>query len=247
MGERPRWNIAADYVRLKSAGAAYLAWEFLRRNPDYRKDFKTYAAEVVEWAKLHPDLVDATPGALSSSSLFTQRIAFEAHCPERDAWWDRRFKEQWHMHGTFAPEQDDGGEGFMIDAYDNPDQFEPVRLIGGAVHGPKVLIPVDLSEPLQTLEERVMWTVRRLRTAGIKAGTIKARTARARRAQVYIEQLRVVDAVAAGATWPQIGEELAPRQVNDSDERQIEKRLRAKLRAAQKMIAGGYRVLLTDT
>ena len=39
MPRRPDWRSPSDYDYLKQLDRAELAWEFLRRNPDYRKDF----------------------------------------------------------------------------------------------------------------------------------------------------------------------------------------------------------------
>lgn len=39
MPSRPDWRILSDYDYLNQLDRAGLAWEFLRRNPEYRKDF----------------------------------------------------------------------------------------------------------------------------------------------------------------------------------------------------------------
>lgn len=36
----PDWRSAADYEYVSGLTLAGLAWEFLRRNPDYRRDFQ---------------------------------------------------------------------------------------------------------------------------------------------------------------------------------------------------------------
>jgi hypothetical protein len=39
MPRRPDWRSPSDYEYLKQLDRAELAWEFLRRNHEYRKDF----------------------------------------------------------------------------------------------------------------------------------------------------------------------------------------------------------------
>lgn len=39
MPRRPDWRTPKDYEYLKQLDRAELAWEFLRRNQEYRKDF----------------------------------------------------------------------------------------------------------------------------------------------------------------------------------------------------------------
>lgn len=39
MPRRPDWRSPSDYDYLKELDRAELAWEFLRRNPEYQKDF----------------------------------------------------------------------------------------------------------------------------------------------------------------------------------------------------------------
>ena len=44
MPRRPDWRSPSDYEYLKQLDRAGLSWEFLRRNPEYQKDF----ARIVE-------------------------------------------------------------------------------------------------------------------------------------------------------------------------------------------------------
>jgi len=44
MPGRPDWRSPRDYEYLRQLDRAELAWEFLRRNPEYQKDF----ARIVE-------------------------------------------------------------------------------------------------------------------------------------------------------------------------------------------------------
>jgi hypothetical protein len=39
------WRLVETYSYLMNLGPAAIAWEFLRRNPDYRADYKSLASE----------------------------------------------------------------------------------------------------------------------------------------------------------------------------------------------------------
>jgi hypothetical protein len=39
------WRLVAHYTYLDHLSPAELAWEFLRRNPDYQRDYRTIAAD----------------------------------------------------------------------------------------------------------------------------------------------------------------------------------------------------------
>jgi hypothetical protein len=62
----PDWRSAAAYAYLNDLSPAELAWEFLRRNPDYQRDYRAAAREaagsievpeapMVRWGLRFPD------------------------------------------------------------------------------------------------------------------------------------------------------------------------------------------------
>jgi hypothetical protein len=62
----PDWRSAAAYAYLNNLDPAELAWEFLRRNPDYQRDYREATGEaavqadflepwVVRWGLRFPD------------------------------------------------------------------------------------------------------------------------------------------------------------------------------------------------
>ena len=54
MPRRPDWRSPSDYEYLRQLDRAELAWEFLRRNPDYKKDFGRIDEKV---KRTRPDMV----------------------------------------------------------------------------------------------------------------------------------------------------------------------------------------------
>ena len=73
--------------------------------------------------------------------------------------------------------------------------------------------------------------------------TVKVRTSRLLNRGVYVEHLRILDGVAAGATIAEIGEVLHPGAINGPEDKQRDKRIRAAHKAALKMRDEGWRVL----
>ena len=55
---RPNWRNADEYPRVYDTAPNAWAWEFLRRNPTYIKDWVTFRDRIGEYAARYPDLAD---------------------------------------------------------------------------------------------------------------------------------------------------------------------------------------------
>lgn len=252
MFSRPDWRRTEQYVALLGTyQEECLAWEFLRRNPDYQRDAHAYDAEALAWYSLSPvryDLSDSSCEGQVTNDLNLARTAFFGLNGARHAELLDQFAKKWGVAWPWPPEGDYAGEiMFFYEARESPEAFELVDEFGTGMEGPRVLIPVDLSDPLEILQKKIMGTVKQLRKIGIERGVVAPRTNRVLASRVYVEYLRILDAVEEGATLHEIGEELQPLAVNVPEARQRDKRIRAALAAAKKMQEGGYRVLLNDT
>jgi hypothetical protein len=53
----PDWRSAAAYTYLTELKPAELAWEFLRRNPDYQRDYRTAAGDTASQAEFSEPLI----------------------------------------------------------------------------------------------------------------------------------------------------------------------------------------------
>jgi hypothetical protein len=53
----PDWRSAAAYAYLDGLNPAELAWEFLRRNPDYQRDYRTAARDAAGKAEFPESLI----------------------------------------------------------------------------------------------------------------------------------------------------------------------------------------------
>jgi len=69
----PDWRSAAAYAYLNDLNPAELAWEFLRRNPDYQRDYRAASGEtagqaefsealIVRWGLQFPDRSGSASG-----------------------------------------------------------------------------------------------------------------------------------------------------------------------------------------
>lgn len=224
---RPNWRDSEPYEELLEPGYwNFIAWEFLRRNPDYQKDVDVFNAD---WGDKQID-----------------------DDPERFDYWCKFAEDKWKINRFISVnprisvngdehEEFDGGD--FVHSSGRDDGFKRIGF-RNIIEGPLVLIPVDLSRPLKELEAHFKWAVQRLREEGIKQGTVMPRTSRVLASRVYVEHLRILDAFAAGATAQEIGEVLSPGAINDPEARQRDKRIKAAHKAALKMQDGGYRALL---
>lgn len=243
---RPNWRDPEPYTSIYPDGDAtnITAWEFLRRNPDYQKDTEEYRRELRKWCEENPKLLQETEGFLElQDDLYIQITCFMETCRTRYEFWSDYFDASWGI--CFGETTDDDHwDFFTYKSWYSPELFKPV--IFGQVEGPLVLIPVDLSTPLKTLLKMVEEEIRILRDRGIKDGTVVTRKNRVLENRVYIEQLRILDAYAAGATVHEIGDVLSPGAINDAESKQRDKRIKAVHQAALKMQNGGYRTLIPD-
>jgi hypothetical protein len=225
---RPNWRNPECYKEMLDPGYwNWIAWGFLRRNPEYQRDYEAYYADFGD------KQIDDDPERFGYWCAFAE-----------DKWQINRFISVNPLTSVNGDEFDEfSGDDFIDLPFDQRDSFKRVGF-NNTIEGPLVLIPVDLSKPLKDLEAGFKRTVQRLREEGIKQGTVIPRTNRVLAFRIYVEQLRILDAFAAGATVQEIGEFLSPGAANEPDSRQRNKRINAAHKAALKMQDGGYRVLI---
>lgn len=237
---RPDWKDLNAYTDADTRGLhGGLAWEFIRRNPDYQNDVDLYLAEVVAFFNENSTAYFEEYDAKRVSAMVCFHLD---HQPERWLYWCKFIEKKWGLALPLLTDYSWSGSEFPWPPFDDPESFERETYQG--IKGPRVLVPVDLSEPLEMVLKKAEHQIRRMRDEGIKSGTVKPVTSRVLSTAVYIEYLRILDGIAAGETIQKIGEVLSPGAVNTPEERQRDKRIRAAHKAALKMQDGGYRVLI---
>lgn len=250
-----------------------IAWEFLSRNPEYIQDVAEYERDIDAWMKAQTDTaeIDKIAKQLGGAGGFWEMQIWEEQAEEMglnrglDGWycrsekWLKHFRERWSLHRIIScsffdvqgkEHTDFNGAEFRNFFNTSENERDTYKLPGPRlfseslrVEGPHVLVPVDLSMPLEEIERTAIGLIRYLRDEGIKQGTVKVRKARLLNRAVYVEHLRILDGLAAGATIAEIGAVLHPGAENDPEDRQRDKRIRAAHKAALKMRAEGWRVL----
>ena len=241
MIELPDWKRPELYPPLPEN---FVAWEFLRRNQGYQRDFQAMLAEAEEWNQANPDFQHFElecnwnhPGG----ALLRKRYAFELGNPARYDELLAHFRDKWGVCWFADPSLEDTEE-FELTAHDRPELYKPVELAYPVLEGPLVMIPVDLSMPLEALEKHVMGMINRLRKKGVEDGVFTLKTGRVQAPRLYSEYLRMLDAMESGATIREIGDILHPLATNHPEERQRDKRLRAAIGQGQSRCSGAARM-----
>lgn len=241
--QRPDWSDPTQYEHLaKIAPGWELAWEFLRRNPDYQADWAKYLEEHTAWEQMH--LCEEYTGL--------------GLPPKRFFAWCDHFKSKWQLETPTSPADDfylpdDIANGlglsplrisvpFVIEEFDNIDEYQRVNTHIDLL-GAKVLIPVNLELRMETIMEKVKAIVEGLREQGIRNGTVTPITDRIQASRLYVEQLRALDAEAAGLTPAKFSMGLLGNIENGDGQRN--KTARARLASAKVTMEKGYRLFIS--
>lgn len=232
--ERPPWRSPAAYMPLRTASLAQIAWEFLRRNPDYQRAWESFRKRADELGSRGPGDVlaefgDDAPNVVHEFSVNQAR--------------------EWGLNEMLDPSVGSpgpftfsgGGSSYaLVDGTAIP--RTPQNPVGTQRLSKWMVVKVDLSFPLNVIEAQLLAAVHAQRRARIRRGVVHPVECRALRASRYVEYLRILDAHAMGADIKEIGDVLAPHAANDED-RQRDKRFRAALAEATRLQREGYRVL----
>lgn len=228
----PDWHGLIDYPCFKGSRApAAWAWEFLRRNHDYR-------AFYVEHRNLF-ELVDDDDGkgVLCEGAIFDSlraQFGIDVLFPP----WSTNLSIQERFLGKphdLMPmrefvHNESGKEPFF--------RFMKVRQ-SVLVKENEVYFYIDLDMPLTPQVARIAKDAKKLLGVHKKKGV----WGKLAEIKTYINYLRILDAYDAGAKPKEIGEVLFPNLSNDFPDRDRSNKLRNDLREAKRLRDGGYRVL----
>lgn len=236
MFTRPNWKVEDSYQSLQSSECETLqiAWEFLRRNSDYCKDVLNF------WC----DRKGISPISVQvlQEKVYEEGLTFDSASEHA---WKQFCANKWKINQAAFPDDDEGYFDFPIPTFDDEASFLP--LDNGNFRGSRVLLPVDLADPVEATLSRIGDLVREMRERGIRSGAVVPKPYRVLSHTVYVQYLRILDAVEAQETYSDIGAILMPHAANDKESRQRDKRIRAAHMAAKKMQSEGYQGLLTET
>jgi Uncharacterized conserved protein (DUF2285) len=227
----PDWTKREEYPAPCGPGQMTVwAWEFLRRNPEYR----------VFWKEKIEPFIDMTGGDLVPHNELKAVLVRGGIC--RDA------------AGNIWPYLDELRARFGVDVPSPPHSSRPSFFF--EIYAPwvendgresqdlclekhQIAIIFDLSRPLAPQFKRAHASAKREQ----EFREISIKTAR-RRQELYIPYLRILDARDAGAKPKDVGDKLFPKLSDEHPDYQRQKRLCNYQRAAEKLRDGGYRSLL---
>lgn len=209
------WRNESDYSFTEGLAPKWWAWEFLRRNADYRRDWheKLRDYELHGEHRLPPPIKTGGTRGLSPEDpdflLATGRFYREA--------WDR-----WNLWGYVNPSQE------------RPTHLEFLVFVGAAtlpegfpevpkepqqkeltVYPHDILLRMDFRWPISRLLQEARFLLEHAQTGFRAAGYKLLRTRRM--PENWRLYLRALDARADGASYKQIAEVLFPNEAGDPD------------------------------
>jgi hypothetical protein len=207
----PDWRHAEDYAFTADLTRHQWAWAFLRRNPDYRREWAAFAAT---WRDL--EAAYGSPPNRDFPAWRQDRRAWvrASECPERECRVDQdkvliecalgaRFG--FHKFPPDPADDDPVGAGRLTWRETPPDtvrdlgQGDLAGLGAGFGSDPSlVALAFDLSRPLQGQVEQAKRYLQIVQRRRVREGAVTLRTVAGLRAQ-WACALRLLDAEAAGA------------------------------------------------
>ena len=269
------WRDASQYPNPNTVSNVRLAWEFLRRNPDYLKCWNSYL-QVLRFAagddSMLSRLVDcyaqnagvdlawlSSLGVATSNELHGRLFDHPALTHSEDGPAGRRVNtplarhlaKRWGIDTLHSPTGHSwmgvprfvgGGIGWTVPTSHGVRMLEESH--GGYLSDSQWLVlQIDLRLPLNVIKERTAWAVQRAKRYRTQAGHVEPIKHRARPPALLVEYLRILDAIAAGMSLPDIGGALHPRAANDAPEYARNHRTKAAHTEAVRMRDEGYRAL----
>jgi hypothetical protein len=232
----PDWTLKAGYPAPRGPKEMTIwAWEFLRRNPEYR----------VFWKEKIEPFIDMTGGDLPPHKELKARVVPGGIY--RDA------------AGTFWPYLDELRTRFGVENPSPPQSTTPshftttyiswVQNEGGdnqriSLERHQVAYIFDLTRPLKRQFEMAEKSATREQEYRQESGAVNLKNSRNRDAEKYVLYLRILDADEAGARSEDIGDRLFPDKQNDYPDMMRAQALYDNRKAARKLRDGGHRSLL---
>lgn len=273
MFTRPDWRDSKPYKALESVSLEHMAWEFLRRNPDYLKSWEEYVASVRKiafsdpavaryaevlvsyresadaWRVLGDDAaIDTLGRKLKDMGFWCADPGF----PGRTGRLDGHYGRTWGLKRLIHP-----GAAYN---WQTVDFLQTAKYIGittafgvGSLVKPGGLqslqdtkwlpVVIDLTLPLKVIDMQLKNIVRLERRLRTADKTIQPINSRDVTPKRYAEYVHILDARATGLTASEIGAALEPRRTNHAESRQRNKRYAAALKEAERLQSDGYRML----
>lgn len=231
---QPDWRDARAYTYTETHDGALWAWEFLRRDPEYRADWEGVLGSYLESGRELYAPLDSGNFVIDLPQEFREQA-----------------RQRWGLHGYLNPDVACPRWDILSFETDRAGSREPLPGVWCSsgdhtfhLEGTTVLVAVDLRQPLVRQQRWFEDDIRDLQQRLLKDG----KAARSRlRPDMWQTYLRVADAHAAGATPQEIAAVLFPELKNEWLDYQGSWRVRDYLKKARQLIGGGYRDIANAT
>ena len=210
-----------QYPDPEQATAEQWAWEYLRRNSDYQKDYKKAQSQPEELINTTGDLMAVLGQKWGLFVIWDPAMRDLSQIP--------LFVAQWGPSIIEYVEKD----GVCMNAPWVPSSKNEVAVI------------FDRSKPTEPQIEKARTLLSLARKYPLTGDAAKSYTRIS--GKKLLECLRVWDARTAGMSYKKIAKWLAPHEPNQYPERSPEKRLSKRFKKAERLINGGYRDLVKPT
>lgn len=257
---KPDWRNPADYPAPEGTSPRRWAWEFLRRNPDYRADWEAFANRLRAAAGTRPALALAVRHELNGEIADeNSRLMLTAWFVEHEqleegidngrpvrAPFDRWLARKWGLRQLENPEgiQPPQWET-TTSAISLPGPYADHLTPEGRDRTGKVALTFDVSLPMAPQIESAANYLRIVADRWQQANPQPPRgRANKTDATSFVEMLRILDADAECTADPDIIAALWPGQDNGYPDYPLRKRLATRRRTAHEYRDGKYRELL---
>ena len=225
------WRNASEYDFGSDYPARGWAWEFLRRNPEYREDWEKVKALLGELGREYPSLTSDGWGELTRNANLHRSIIDGAKYWGLDIVFPN--PEQPYHQSTQNWTQAGRRVLSLGPAWGEWDNVEYEALA------------FDLSLPIEGQISAAKAHLEDLQRERAANGAIELMAQGRKRTDVYSNYLRALDAEGAGVAIKNIAAELLPHVDNSTPEQPASKTISNWLNAAKKLRDGGYRTLLS--
>ena len=210
--EHPDWKNPEHYAHLKAAKPQEWAWEFLRRNPEYREDWQKLDALKQDFGPkwvYQTNAVVYQPAKLDNEDeqAWMRRTVYD--CEPRKTRLDEFLAHKWGLNVICNPEAPLPSQVHFLKPTDfpkmllEPDDFFDLIDDVDEGDGPSLqlvkpeyaVIAVDLTHSLDEQLSGIERIIRRHRQKLLSSGAIKKAQGHAAKNNVWIRHVRVLDAL----------------------------------------------------
>lgn len=246
---KPYWETAGDYAYTKSLDRVGWAWEFLRRNPEYRKDFEALSCgEFDEWAYEPPKKTSETVTQWVSRCILENGSDPQRFRPEHNLARKWGLSDRLYHPAKRADELKNNGNPVQFDVDVDPEFIEQwehlfdipvIEEPGGVsvVRRDRLVVMFDLTGSITPQFAKVKKKFAQAQK-NLYADVTKKGAAGKPKATAFLQGIRALDALGEGASNHEIGKVLF-----DDDQSNIDVHAKNCIDSAIRNMTFGYKAI----